>query len=317
MAIFSSGGITSPDVYIGITSILLGLLCTVLNPLVFVHNYRKKSSLARNLYLVMSTMDFLTTWTVLFPFAARVLVEKDAKCQENSDLSCNEEYWKRNRDANLWEMLFAPLTLLLLVAPTNVSSILAITRHLQIKYPFRPTSSMKVFGLLFLSFVWILTTSSVVVFNSTNKPITTQFIGIASQNSIQITGVCISKLGYYSIIFSVTIMLQIISVVTSVLTIHELVNTADLVSSRSTSKRRSSIRILVTNFGNIVMAVVMCSMILLARPSENPNLLQAIITIIGVILCPCLMSTLNPAIYLCFISECSRSKRKIGPVLDL
>ena len=102
MAVFSEGGWTSPDIYIGISCICLVVICTVLNSLVFLHNYHKNSSVARNLYLCLSATDLLTAWVILIPYSVDVLKEKELECQNSEEISCNEEYFKRSDVANLF-----------------------------------------------------------------------------------------------------------------------------------------------------------------------------------------------------------------------
>ena len=90
MAVFSSGGTTSPDIYIGIACVLVTLINNILNAIVFVHNKRKKASLARTLYLILSAADFFTAWIITAPYAANVLQDKVVECRESGESECND-----------------------------------------------------------------------------------------------------------------------------------------------------------------------------------------------------------------------------------
>ena len=128
MAVFSNGGVTTPDLYIGISCILLVLLCTVLNSLVFRHNYLKKKtmSVARNLYLCLSATDLVSSWVLLGTYSVIVLKEKDEECRQSEEISCNDEYYKRVTKAGLGTKVFTLIAWLAIHAPYHITGFLSI-----------------------------------------------------------------------------------------------------------------------------------------------------------------------------------------------
>ena len=59
MAIFSDGGTTFPDFFLFLLLVFIAVTSTILNSVVFLHNYRKAASIARTLYLGLSAIDLV------------------------------------------------------------------------------------------------------------------------------------------------------------------------------------------------------------------------------------------------------------------
>ena len=154
MAIFSEGGVTSPDFYIGVSSITVTVICTVLNFLVFLHNYHKKCSVARNLFLCLSAADLLTAWVILVPYSVQALKDKDEECQGITSKSCGEQYYMKFSEASLSNKLQSIVSYAMVIASCHITAFMAITRYCQIKYPFRPLKTKSILTAAFLSIVW-------------------------------------------------------------------------------------------------------------------------------------------------------------------
>ena len=80
MAIFSEGGTSVPDFPLMIFFILLAVIGIPLNLLVLRHNYRKNSSIARDLYIVLGTVDLLTCPIIGIGMAVGLWKQKDPDC---------------------------------------------------------------------------------------------------------------------------------------------------------------------------------------------------------------------------------------------
>ena len=132
MAVFSDGGVSSPDIYISVSYICVIIACTVLNSLVFVHNFQKKSSVARNLYLFLSAADLLTSWVLLGASSVDFLKEKEEECRNSDEVTCNKDYFKRVVDATLGIKLYSVISYTMSLSPTHITGFLAGTRFLQI-----------------------------------------------------------------------------------------------------------------------------------------------------------------------------------------
>ncbi|KAL5259917.1 hypothetical protein ACHWQZ_G010138 [Mnemiopsis leidyi] len=155
MAVFSEGGVTSPDIYIGVSCIFLLLLCTALNSRVFYHNYGKQSSIARTLYLCLSATDLFASWILFGLLAATVLKDKEEACKNSQTKECNENYYWQYVPATFAMRFFTVIAFTMSFAPAHITAFLAITRFLKIKYPFFQIKTKYVILSLLTSIVWI------------------------------------------------------------------------------------------------------------------------------------------------------------------
>ena len=87
MAVFSDGGVSFPDFPIFIYSILLLLLAVTLNSLVLYHNYKKRSSLPRTLYMILAIADILVCVTYSVGAAYATYTPK----YSNETITCAKE----------------------------------------------------------------------------------------------------------------------------------------------------------------------------------------------------------------------------------
>ena len=154
MAVFSDGGVSSPDIYISVSYICVIIACTVLNSLVFVHNFQKKSSVARNLYLFLSAADLLTSWVLLGASSVDFLKEKEEECRNSDEVTCNKEYFKRVVDATLGVKLYSVISYTMSLSPAHITAFLAGTRFLQIRYPLHPLQLKYVISSLLITITW-------------------------------------------------------------------------------------------------------------------------------------------------------------------
>ncbi|KAL5247410.1 hypothetical protein ACHWQZ_G019324 [Mnemiopsis leidyi] len=133
MAMFSDGGLSSPDIWIALGIILTSILSLLLNPLVFRHNYSKRKSIARDLYMALSFADFLSCIVLPVTFCIRTLAPKEDLCQQlyGSEF-CQESYYNFTRPATIGKMKDFPnlsidkIWASLLTAPATLASILAV-----------------------------------------------------------------------------------------------------------------------------------------------------------------------------------------------
>ena len=92
MAMLSEGGITSPDIWIVIVLNLIATVSVILNPLVFKHNISKKRSIARDLYLVLSASDFLSSVVITCPVSVGIVAPKEEQCTvDHNETFCHTE----------------------------------------------------------------------------------------------------------------------------------------------------------------------------------------------------------------------------------
>ena len=319
MAIFSEGGWTSPDCPIGISCICLAVLCTALNSLVFLHNYHKNKSVARSLYLCLSATDMVTAWVLLVPYSVVVLKKEEVECMDKDRFPChqNEDMMNKStsviKEVNFSDKLLSLLCQTMIAAPSHITAALAITRYLQIKYPFRSLKTKFVLMAVFVTSIW---QPAVVIcyFLSPNEfiKIKANIAIIGATTNPRLFNLQVPWRVYSTISFVPTGVLQFLSIVFSFLTIYELVRSylaliGEAPRSRNT---KSTVRILLTNIGSVL--TLLCYTVVVTgeyRPSndgENTHVMdQGIRLLMGTHFIPAIVSAINPMIYMTFAHGCA------------
>jgi len=131
MAIFSEGGTSSPDIYIGLLLITCSLTAMVLNVMVFIFNSRKSRSVPKFLFQVLSVAGFLTG-AVIGPF----MVQSTLKSGE----PVSRENINKGGDVPGALKAYGVTSWFLNQSPGFVASVMAVCRYVQIKRPFQKIS---------------------------------------------------------------------------------------------------------------------------------------------------------------------------------
>ena len=139
MAMLSNGGVSTPDFWILLMIIFIAVVSILLNPIVFRHNFRKKtSSIARRIYMALSAVDFLSSIALGTMFSYAILPPKENQCiKEHSSTYCQTHYYKYYRPASVREKALACIGWSLTLISMSTTSTLAILRWFQISHPLR------------------------------------------------------------------------------------------------------------------------------------------------------------------------------------
>ena len=304
MAVFSDGGVSSPDIYIAVSCICVIIVCTVLNSLVFYHNLQKKSSVARNLYLFLSAADLLTSWVLLGAYSVDFLKEKDEECRNSDEVTCNKEYFKRVVDATLRVKLYSVISYTMSFSPAHITSFLAGTRFLQIRYPLHPLQLKYVISSLLITMTWVPVVVGCAMFDVSDKegckPTKDIFLPSAWSVCPRVLGIQIDSFGYFWFIIAIPVILQIGAMIASVLTITELVKVYLKPVSEGAGKEeikiRSCSKILLTNLGSLSLVIVIMITAFQSDIEGDYSLGNVIIYLMFQIIIPSLISMLNPII---------------------
>ena len=314
MTIFSEGGTSYPDILVVCYLSTCFLISTILNPAVFLYNYRKKkNSVPIFLFKCLSVFDFITG--VVIPI--KVIIEavkpecvvKEDSITYNQNISCIERI-------GLWletDIKYIPLRIYSLIQwvvtfmPNVIAAVMAICRFIQIRFPF---FHLKIKHILPLALVFGLYTLGLCGYVAFDKhgaytPGTQVFT-----HSLNLTNGFLMV----SIYAWPSILCQVASVVTSLLTIQHLCNIRkNLVSAQSRSSKvstKSSVKILITNFGSIFNNLVMGTCIMMSAIKANRR--RSVSLFISSVLAPVLLSCFNPIVFIIFTPNFSL-KRKPRP----
>ena len=187
---------------------------------------------------------------------------------------------------------------------------MAICRFIQIRFPFFPLRVKHILPLTLLFEAYTLVLSGYAVFNK--KPLYSVHLQVfASDFGIEATHLVIFIFTWPSI------LCQVFSVFTSHLTIRHLLNIrknpiAGEVRSKHISAR-SSMKILITNFGNFLNNTSMIACMVFASQIIGDGSEASVALFITSVLTPVLLSCFNPIVFAVFTSEFNL-KQKLRPI---
>ena len=314
MAVFSKGGFTSPDLYIGISCIVLTLICTGLNFVVFRHNYIKKSSVARTLYLLLSATDLATAWFLLAAYSVYILEE----CKPDDDGCGKPDYYRGARKSSTELAVYTIFSWTMSLCPAHITAFLAATRFFQIKYPLRRLKVKLVVSSLLLTVIWtpLAVGSAMLDVGGIDDPCSVPFrinILLSAWTFCPVVfGKRTGSRGLYLSMSTVGGILQIGAIAASILTIHELVkvylNPVSESTRRNDKKARSSVKVLLTNLGSLIAVSIIISTGTLSdkKFGDEVKPKEAISYLLLNTVVPAVISTLNPIIYIILTPGCTQ-----------
>ena len=288
MAMFSEGGVSSPDIWIVISIIIIALISIVLNPLVFRHNFYKKKSIARDLYMALSATDLITSIFTATLFSVGILSPKEDQCFiDHNEKICKESYYKYNRTATTAEKATGSTGWSLGFAPIVITAVLSITRWYRIKFPLRPLEKRTVWTILVTGisvsvayFFWVMFKDSSQTVMSMAMQIT-----IISEDDNQFN---------YTITLIAALVFTLSSNIASVFTVWSIATSPEIqgnVEIRA-RKTRGAVRILLLNAGNVAWSGLLVGMSLTNTDSE-----AYLIQMGTSMFLPTILSSYNPIVY--------------------
>ena len=288
MAMFSKGGVSSPDIWIVITILHVALISLVLNPLVFRHNINKKSSsIARHLYSTLSVTDWATCLVLPIYYSTGILPPQEKQCiNDNNSTFCQTYYYKYSRAATVTEKAMGSVVWSLAFIPALITAALALSRWYQISFPLRVIQKkMVLFSLAGLCvFIVLVETWSLFKDDRSRFRINMQIASSATEGNIQ---------GFLPLILF--ILIASISSTASMLTIRKILKSENVQRTPEIRFKRikSAIKILLLNIGNVIAIAILFSR-LLTNPQSVTNLvLQTATSFL-----PMLLSCFNPCVYI-------------------
>ena len=286
----SNGGDSSPDFWILLTIIFIALISILLNPIVFRHNFRKKtSSIARRIYMALSAVDFLASIALGTMFSYTILPPKEEQCIKDYNRTfCDTHYFKYARPARITEKAMSSIGWSLTIISMSITSTLAVSRWFQISHPLRILSLKAVKTAVAGSGILIaLIKTSAIFIESPEKP-TLFKVNMQGASSTANKGI----LGY--IILALAVLICSFSAAASLLTVWNILRSK--VAQGNEEKRRkrikSSLKVFLLNIGNVIWIGVIGFRLLIDRKSDAYLALQSLTSLLSL-----LQSSYNPIIY--------------------
>ena len=286
MALFSSGGVSSPDIWIVVLMLLVALIGAVLNPLVFRHNLKKRRSLPRDLYLALSSTDFLSCIILSTSFSFSILQPKEDSCWlEHNDTFCQEEYFKYTRTATLTEKAVGSVKWYLILTPFLITSVLAISRWYQIRFPLRPIRRAAVEVITASSCFFCAIYFSVNLFSDSPDNPTKMVMEVQSAYRFSDSGTIVACVVMLLLVFSTT--------AASILSIWRILGSPMISGSGNQPSRRlrSTLKITAMHAGSVFFMNFFVYMLV-----DGPGKYRLTDTI-ALCFLPIILSLYNPIIY--------------------
>ena len=295
MALYSDGGLTSPDIWLVIIFVSTALVSILLNPLVLRHNFFKKRSLPRDLYMALATTDFLTSVVMTISYSIVILKPKEDSCMKNNQTNCEDEYYLYARPATVTENVVSSFLWYLLFSPIILTSVLATGRWYQIKYPLRVlkrslietvTAVLCLLIMVYYICRQVYESSESLMVISILKAVPSAPCGY-DHDSLELLD---SILG---------IILSLTATVASVLTIRDIAKTSRMPRTTEQPGRRlkSAIKIALLNAGSTVQMLLIIGRIIMVKQGMDRTFLFATFHTILTSFLPILMSSYNPIVY--------------------
>ena len=293
---FSEGGLTSPDIWIAVAIILIAMISIILNPLVFRHNLRKKRSLPRDIYMVLSTTDFTTSLALPTIYFTSLLPPKEDQClQDHNATFCQIDYISYQRPATTGEKMAGSVLWYLVYAPITIACTLAIARWYQISFPLRNLNrtlvELVLVGTCLVQAVYFTS----VIFGDTPERPTMMRINI--QTVIwNLTGPFGIDSNSITIPETISTLQGVLAITTSILTIRSIIRSPVVPGNEEvrTRKMRSTIKVAFLNTGSVLY--LFAGLVMYFMHDLDGNIRETLDIIMTSI--PITLSSFNPVIYI-------------------
>ena len=306
------------------------ILCCVtsllLNPVVFFFN-RKRKSVAAFLFTLLSIIDFLFCFT--FPFVVLLQASDIPKLGEGRQCFgiSDEEYWNCIYLASTGQKVSTAVLLCLDSAAVSTTSLLAITRYIQLTNPLMIVRKRRVSLAIALVFTVAVCLHLFSIFGSHHDTFYSVMVmlvmhidpydfGLAWQNQY-LSGV-ITNLG--------TLVLQLGALISALLTAYFLFNKKESnISGSNLRRKRGSLKILLTNLPSFLILfriMLEAPLMSIARQSGLYTEFQGWIIFSLHRMLPLLASTWNPVIFISLTPKTRKllrnpvSSLRLGPWLS-
>eukprot|EP00116_Pleurobrachia_bachei_P004620 sb/3464882/ len=344
MALFGDGYKSADDILLTVFILTLMAIGVPSNIVVIRDNLRKRThNICRTLLLMLSISDLITC-LYLPPMASyQLLIPKDTRCWDNTTSTltasqCDTLYYAYSRPhPTILERALSVLCKTLGYIPSLVTALLALIRFLKIKLPMKIIPQGPVVAAVVVPSLLLLTT---IIDLMWPKGDDTQVVFYASSTvvwgnvdpnvDIFIFGIIMpSFFAFYLFVFVFVILYQIIGVVASLGTIWELLKMYKNPVSDSAKARgmEGSIRILITNFGSLMLVSLMLAKgyITGTLPGRMKSGMEvgeafpksfAFIILCYAVLGPLLFSTINPLLYLAFTKNWNKARSTLKSLTE-
>ena len=315
------------------------VISVLLNPLLLLYNYKAPHSVQRVVYRLLSALDLLLCLLVPLVVVHNALVDTDCLGRTVEERG-NSSILYCSRNATTLDKLYSLTTWSCVYLPPIVTAVLTTARLYHIKYPLlNPRHKEILYSLLLLSALQVLLIAGTLLDSSslqrynryTGYQVTDRVmwwgpLQAASNIDVFHVGGAQPQILSAGVLYFIPFLAQIAGLVATVLTVVQVsvVSGSEAARQAMRSSARITKKILMTNTGSVVTTVVYLvylGMILRSirggeEEERKDNILghAAWTNILASTLSPCLISAVNPLIFMVmtphFISSLKPGKEK-------
>eukprot|EP00116_Pleurobrachia_bachei_P006027 sb/3466289/ len=311
MALFGTGLFSLPDTLISISLLILLLLSSLMNPLVFNHNWRGARTLPKFLFRVLATVDFLTCLVIPLNSISQIAAPGPSPCSSNNTMViAGDLYCEVQHHPTILQGVLSTVILTLIEAPSGITATLAICRYIQIRWPFRHLRTTYTAWIMAGYIGYNVATQAVIVFHRGSMYFTeiqivrNFFLFSRKRSSVHLTSI----LSMWP-----SIMVQLVGIAASILTIISLFKRPKRISTAVGKKqhrsRKSSIKILITNATGLLYTALA---LLYLFHDLMEGMAGVYFIFVFLVILPAVLSCVNPMVYLLFTREALNIKREGG-----
>ena len=235
----------------------------------------------------------------------RRVIKEDDLLPHKQNKSCIErmKLWHETDYKIILLRLYSLIQFVVTTTPTFIAAMMAICRFLQIKFPFLPLQIKHILPLASVYGIYALGMISYALFDKHGV--------YTVQTQVYTHDFHISNDVVLVFVYSWPgILCQVSSVTTSLLTIRHLCNIRNnpvsAEAGSATVSIRSSVKILINNFGSVFTNTIMATCLISAR-KRNTQL--ALSLFISTVLAPVLLSCFNPIVFILFTPNFSLKQK--------
>ena len=312
MAIFiAESGHSTPDIVISVYLIVCCLISTSLNPVVFLYNYRRPNTTQRVVYRTLSLLDF--TLCLLAPIMTVQNALKPTDCGGQNLVVCHP------RPATTIEKMYTGVIYPCQYLPTILTAVLTTARLYHIRYPLRDPLHKQILSLL-LVLCGLQTCFNVIPLFDTGVMWWDPMQVATNPDPFRIGG-DLPFLWSAMVLMFPSLLAQILGLVATFLTITQMkIYSQDLAAQQSQrNNTKITKKILLTNTGSLIKMLIsityyiLNTVLAISSPSKEVLLkfvkVGAWSNIVQHNLGPCLISAVNPIIFIAMTSNWRRGFR--------
>ena len=305
------------DIIITVWLIGCCVTSTLLNPLMFLYNYKPPHTVQRVIYTILSVLGFIMCLSAPIVTVPNALSSTDCRGNKLEGNVSLGDVLKCRRNATDAEKAYSGMCKACVSLPIILTSILTATRLYHIKFPLRNKFRKEILTAMLcicllpavLHTLSLMDKKTIFIYPAFSFSKVTWWG--PSQTAINVDPFGMG--GWKGMIWSALLMMifpftiQILGLVASVLTVKQILSTSNDPAARQSQRNNARVtkKILITNTGSLITTIIftayLSSIFKGLKPGKViPNLTEgtAWILIMYSILGPCLIYAVNPVVFI-------------------